>query len=57
MKSFWKVDEASADAIHAHNVKRVIRALEFHRMTGRKISEHNEEQRKKNLPITAHILS
>ena len=45
-----KVDEASADAIHAHNVKRVIRALEFHRMTGRKISEHNEEQRKKESP-------
>ena len=44
------MDEASADAIHAHNVKRVIRALEFHRMTGRKISEHNEEQRKKESP-------
>lgn len=45
-----KVDEASADAIHEHNVKRVIRALEFYRMTGKKISEHNEEQREKESP-------
>ena len=42
-----KVDPASAEAIHANNVKRVIRALEFYRQTGRKISEHNEEQRGK----------
>lgn len=45
-----RVDEASADAIHEHNVKRVIRALEFYRMTGKKISEHNEEQREKESP-------
>lgn len=42
-----KVDPASAEAIHANNVKRVIRALEFYRQTGGKISEHNEEQRGK----------
>ena len=45
-----KVDEASAEAIHANNVKRVIRALEFYRLTGKKISEHNQEQRKKESP-------
>lgn len=45
-----KVDPESAEAIHEHNVKRVIRALEFYRMTGKKISEHNEEQRKKESP-------
>lgn len=45
-----KADPESADAIHENNVKRVIRALEFYRMTGRKISEHNEEQKEKISP-------
>ncbi len=44
------VDEAAANAIHANNIKRVIRALEFHKQTGRKISEHNEEERQKESP-------
>lgn len=42
-----KVDKASALAIHPNNVKRVIRALEYYKQTGKKISEHNEEQQKK----------
>ena len=41
------VDPVSAEAIHANNVKRVIRALEYHHETGRMISEHNREQRAK----------
>lgn len=45
-----KVDPESAEAIHANNVKRVIRALEFYRLTGKKISMHNEEQREKQSP-------
>lgn len=45
-----KVDEKSAEEIHANNVKRVIRALEFYEKTGRKISEHNEAERKKQSP-------
>ena len=45
-----KVDSASAEAIHANNVKRVIRALEFHKQTGEKISEHNEQERAKSSP-------
>ena len=45
-----KVDEESAKAIHPNNVKRVIRALEYHKQTGGKISEHNEEQRQKESP-------
>lgn len=45
-----KVDEKSAQDIHANNVKRVIRALEYFHQTGEKISEHNEEQRKKVSP-------
>ena len=45
-----EVDPASADTIHANNVKRVIRALEFYKLTGKKISEHNEEQRERQSP-------
>lgn len=45
-----KVDPESAESIHANNVKRVIRALEFYQMTGKKISLHNEEQREKQSP-------
>ena len=45
-----KVDPKSAEAIHANNVKRVIRALEFHKQTGSMISEHNEQERTKNSP-------
>lgn len=45
-----KVDAASAGAIHPHNVKRVIRALEYYRQTGSPISAHNEAQRKKDSP-------
>ncbi|MGB4661003.1 MAG: tRNA (adenosine(37)-N6)-dimethylallyltransferase MiaA [Mobilitalea sp.] len=45
-----RVDPASADSIHPNNSKRVIRALEFARLTGDKISEHNELQRCKESP-------
>ena len=45
-----EADPESAEAIHANNVKRVIRALEFYKTTGRKISEHNNEQRAKESP-------
>ncbi len=45
-----KVDPKSAQIIHAHNVKRIIRALEFYQMTGKKISEHNKKQREKSSP-------
>ena len=45
-----KVDPAAAEAIHANNMKRVIRALEYYQLTGQKISEHNEEQRSNESP-------
>lgn len=45
-----KVDEEAAKQIHFNNVKRVIRALEYNKQTGLKISEHNEEQRQKESP-------
>ena len=45
-----KVDPESAEQIHANNVKRVIRALEYYRMHGEKISLHNENERQKKSP-------
>ncbi len=45
-----EVDPVSADTIHANNIKRVIRALEFYKLTGQKISEHNEKERAKESP-------
>lgn len=45
-----EVDPPSAEAIHANNVKRVIRALEFYEKTGQRISDHNEEERQKESP-------
>lgn len=44
------VDPKSAEQIHANNVKRVIRALEYYGQTGEKISEHNELERAKESP-------
>lgn len=44
------VDPKSAESIHYRNVKRVVRALEYYKQTGNRISEHNEEQRKKDSP-------
>lgn len=49
-KMLENVDEKSAQMIHANNVKRVIRALEFFKQTGQKISEHNERERAKESP-------
>lgn len=45
-----KVDPETARQIHANNRKRVIRALEFYRLTGQKISEHNQQEREKDSP-------
>ena len=39
-----EIDSEAAEAIPAGNVKRVIRALEFYKVTGMKISEHNKTQ-------------
>lgn len=42
-----EIDPGSCEIIHANNVKRVIRAIEFYEKTGKKISEHNKEQKKR----------
>lgn len=52
-----EVDPASALKIHANNVKRVIRALEYYTLTGEKISEHNEKEAVKESPYnTAYFV-
>lgn len=54
-----EVDPKAADEIHANNVKRVIRALEYYHQTGNHISEHNEKQRQKESPykLTYFVLN
>lgn len=47
-----RVDEKAAGAIHPNNVKRVIRALEYNKLTGGRISEHNERQRERKSPYS-----
>lgn len=48
-----KVDPAAAEAIHANNVKRVARALEYFHQTGECISKHNETESQKESPYNA----
>lgn len=43
-----QADPAAAEAIHANNIKRTIRALEYHHLTGLPISEHNAKEREKS---------
>ena len=45
-----EVDHKPAAAIHCNNLKRVIRALEYYKQTGKKISEHNEKERENKSP-------
>lgn len=45
-----KVDPVSAAQIHANNVKRVIRALEFYHQNHAPISAHNQEQKERTSP-------
>lgn len=45
-----EIDPVSAETIHANNVKRVVRAIEYHTLTGERISEHNARERMKSSP-------
>lgn len=45
-----KKDKQSADAIHANNTKRVMRALQYIHDTGERFSLHNETQKQKQSP-------
>lgn len=45
-----QADPEYAAIVHSNNVKRVIRALEYYHETGRKLSEHNAQQRENPSP-------
>ena len=47
IKMLAEFDPVSAERLHPNNIKRVIRAIEFYRLTGIPISEHQEETKKK----------
>jgi len=54
-----EIDEKAAEAIHMNNVKRVIRAIEFYKLNGKKISEHSElgkEKESRYRPLMLDIL-
>lgn len=48
-----QADPSAAKEIHANNIKRMIRALEYYHLTGERISEHNARQRQKKSPYQA----
>lgn len=48
-------DPEAARAIHPNNVKRTIRALEYFRDTGEKISDHNREEAARVSPYDLHF--
>lgn len=45
-----EIDPESALEIHENNEKKVIRAIEYYRLTGIRISEHNKQERQKVSP-------
>lgn len=49
-------DPEAAEAIHPNNIKRVIRALEFFKQTGQKISCHNAEEKKRTSPYNTALI-
>ncbi len=51
-----EVDPEYAANIHANNIKRVTRALEYHHLTGQKFSVHNAEQKEKETPYDAAVI-
>ncbi|MGN1231335.1 MAG: tRNA (adenosine(37)-N6)-dimethylallyltransferase MiaA, partial [Anaerotignum sp.] len=51
-----EIDPEYAANIHANNVKRVTRALEYHYLTGQKFSQHNAEQKEKETPYDAAVI-
>ena len=51
-----ELDPASAEAIHPNNVKRVIRAIEICRTTGRKKSDLDRESREPESPYHATVI-
>ena len=54
-----EVDPEYAANIHHNNIKRVARALEYYRLTGEKMSEHNKNAKEKETPynLTFFVLN
>ena len=50
-----EIDPESAEAIHPNNTKRVIRAIEYYRLNGSRISEHNNDCRSTIERMTVRI--
>lgn len=48
------IDPDSAAVLHPHNIKRVIRAIEYYRLTGERISVHNEREKARKSPYDFH---
>ncbi|MCD8124739.1 MAG: tRNA (adenosine(37)-N6)-dimethylallyltransferase MiaA [Lachnospiraceae bacterium] len=51
-----RLDPEAAASMHPHNIKRVIRALEYYYFTGEKISEHNRRERERRSPYNTLYL-
>ncbi len=51
-----EIDPEYAATIHANNVKRTTRALEYHFLTGEKFSKHNALQKEKESPYQAAVI-
>lgn len=51
-----EVDPESAANIHENNLKRVIRALEYHKQRNSRISEHNSIERRRDMVYNSCIL-
>lgn len=49
------VDPSACDTIHINNTKRVIRALEFYKTTGQRISDHNKYEKERKPFYNAKI--
>ncbi len=45
-----KIDPVYAGIIHPNNTKRLLHSLEFYELTGKRLSEHNEEQAERESP-------
>ena len=51
-----EIDEESAHKIHYNNVKRVVRAIEYCKMTGEKMSTHNKREKEKESPYDVKFI-
>lgn len=52
----YRIDPEAADSIHENNVKRVIRAIEIYRTTGKTKTEWDALSKKTEPPYKAHII-